>query len=58
MARFVLKDPFYKKAKDEGFRARSAYKLKDIDALEDADQADEILGFTSAGLLAGQQDEG
>lgn len=32
MARFVLKDPFYKKAKDEGFRARSVYKLKDIDA--------------------------
>ncbi|MBP1747489.1 MAG: Ribosomal large subunit methyltransferase [Deltaproteobacteria bacterium] len=32
MARFVLKDPFYKKAKEEGFRARSAYKLKDIDA--------------------------
>ncbi len=32
MARFVLKDPFYKKAKEEGFRARSAYKLKEIDA--------------------------
>lgn len=32
MARFVLKDPFYKKAKEEGFRARSVYKLKDIDA--------------------------
>lgn len=32
MARFVLKDPFYKKAKDEGYRARSVYKLKDIDA--------------------------
>jgi 23S rRNA (uridine2552-2'-O)-methyltransferase len=31
MARFVLKDPFYKKAKEEGFRARSVYKLKDID---------------------------
>ena len=32
-------------------------KLKDIDALEDADQADEILGLTSAELLAGQKDE-
>lgn len=32
MARFVRKDPFYKKAKEEGLRARSAYKLKDIDA--------------------------
>lgn len=32
MARFVLKDSFYKKAKEEGFRARSAYKLKEIDA--------------------------
>ncbi len=32
MAKFVLKDPFYKKAKEEGLRARSAYKLKDIDA--------------------------
>ncbi len=30
MGRFVLKDPFYKKAKQEGFRARSAYKLKEI----------------------------
>ena len=32
-------------------------KLKDIDALEDADQADEILGLTSASLLADQEDE-
>ena len=32
-------------------------KLKDIDALEDTDQADEILGLTSAGLLADQKDE-
>ena len=32
-------------------------KLKDIDALEDADQADEILGLTSAGLLTDQEDE-
>lgn len=31
MGRFVLKDSFYKKAKQEGFRARSAYKLKEID---------------------------
>ncbi len=30
MARFVLKDSFYKKAKQEGFRARSAYKLQEI----------------------------
>jgi 23S rRNA (uridine2552-2'-O)-methyltransferase len=30
MARFVLKDTFYKKAKQEGFRARSAYKLQEI----------------------------
>ena len=32
-------------------------KLKDIDALEDAEEADEILGLTSAELLAGQKDE-
>ena len=33
-------------------------KLKDIDALEDAEEADAILGLESAGLLAGQEDEG
>ena len=32
-------------------------KLKDIDALEDADQADEILGLTPASLLTDQEDE-
>ena len=32
-------------------------KLKDIDALEDAGEADEILGLTSAGLLADQEDK-
>jgi len=32
MGRFVLKDPFYKKAKQEGYRARSVYKLKEIEA--------------------------
>ena len=32
-------------------------KLKDIDALEDVREADEILGLESAGLLAGQEDE-
>ena len=32
-------------------------KLKDIDALEDAREADEILGLTSAELLADQKDE-
>ena len=32
-------------------------KLKDIDALEDAEEADAILGLTSAGLLADQKDE-
>ena len=32
-------------------------KLKDIDALEDADQADEILGLTLAGLSTDQEDE-
>ena len=32
-------------------------KLKDIDALEDAEEADEILGLTSAELLADQKDE-
>ena len=32
-------------------------KLKDIDALEDADQADEILGLTPAGLSTDQEDE-
>jgi 23S rRNA (uridine2552-2'-O)-methyltransferase len=30
MSRFVVKDTFFKKAKQEGFRARSAYKLKEI----------------------------
>jgi 23S rRNA (uridine2552-2'-O)-methyltransferase len=30
MARFVVKDSFYNKAKKEGFRARSAYKLDEI----------------------------
>jgi len=30
MGRFVVKDSFYVKAKKEGFRARSAYKLKEI----------------------------
>ena len=33
-------------------------KLKDIDALEDVDQADEILGLTPADLLTDQEDEG
>ncbi len=32
-------------------------KLKDIDALEDARQADEILGLAPAGFLADQEDE-
>ena len=32
-------------------------KLKDIDALEDTREADEILGLTSASLLADQKDE-
>ncbi len=30
MGRFEVKDTFYKKAKQEGFRARSAYKLQEI----------------------------
>jgi 23S rRNA (uridine2552-2'-O)-methyltransferase len=30
MSRFIPKDTFYKKAKQDGFRARSAYKLKEI----------------------------
>jgi 23S rRNA (uridine2552-2'-O)-methyltransferase len=30
VGRFELKDTFYKKAKQEGFRARSAYKLQEI----------------------------
>jgi len=30
MGKFVPKDTFYKKAKHEGYRARSAYKLKEI----------------------------
>jgi 23S rRNA (uridine2552-2'-O)-methyltransferase len=30
MSKYVLKDTFFKKAKEEGYRARSAYKLKDI----------------------------
>ena len=32
-------------------------KLKDIDALEDAEEADAILGLASAGLLTDQEDE-
>jgi 23S rRNA (uridine2552-2'-O)-methyltransferase len=31
-ARYVVKDSFYKKAKKEGYRARSAYKLEEIQA--------------------------
>lgn len=31
-ARYVVKDRFYKKAKKEGYRARSAYKLEEIQA--------------------------
>ena len=30
MARFIVKDAFYRKAKKEGYRARSAYKLEEI----------------------------
>jgi 23S rRNA (uridine2552-2'-O)-methyltransferase len=30
MSRFIVKDSFYNKAKKEGFRARSAYKLEEI----------------------------
>jgi 23S rRNA (uridine2552-2'-O)-methyltransferase len=30
MSRFVVKDTFFKKAKHDGYRARSAYKLKEI----------------------------
>jgi 23S rRNA (uridine2552-2'-O)-methyltransferase len=29
-ARFILKDAFHKKAKKEGYRARSAYKLEEM----------------------------
>jgi 23S rRNA (uridine2552-2'-O)-methyltransferase len=29
-ARYIVKDSFYKKAKKEGYRARSAYKLEEI----------------------------
>jgi 23S rRNA (uridine2552-2'-O)-methyltransferase len=30
MGKFILKDTFYNKAKQDGYRARSAYKLKEI----------------------------
>jgi 23S rRNA (uridine2552-2'-O)-methyltransferase len=30
MGKFVVQDSYFKKAKDEGFRARSAYKLQEI----------------------------
>lgn len=30
MPRYVVKDAFYKKAKKEGYRARSAYKLEEV----------------------------
>ena len=30
MSRFVVKDTFFNKAKQDGYRARSAYKLKEI----------------------------
>src|SRR5208337_3115898 len=29
-ARYIVKDTFYKKAKKDGYRARSAYKLEEI----------------------------
>lgn len=32
MPRFIVKDTFYKKAKKEGYRARSAYKLEEVQA--------------------------
>jgi len=32
MSKFVVKDTFFKKAKREGYRARSAYKLKEMQA--------------------------
>ncbi len=32
MGKFIPKDTFFKKAKEEGYRARSAYKLKEIQA--------------------------
>ncbi len=30
MTRYIVKDTFFKKAKEKGYRARSAYKLKEI----------------------------
>jgi len=30
MARYIIKDPFYERAKKEGYRARSAYKLEEM----------------------------
>ncbi|HME44571.1 MAG TPA: RlmE family RNA methyltransferase [Syntrophorhabdales bacterium] len=49
MGRFVVKDTFYKKAKQEGFRARSAYKLREIQQKYHViKQGDEVLDLGCA----------
>ncbi len=49
MGRFVVKDRFYNKAKQEGFRARSAYKLKEIqDKFHLIKRGDEVLDLGCA----------
>ena len=49
MGRFEVKDTFYKKAKQEGFRARSAYKLIEIQQRYRAiQQGDKVLDLGCA----------
>ena len=49
MPRFVVKDSFYNKAKKEGYRARSAYKLEEIQQrFKIIKQGDRILDLGAA----------
>jgi 23S rRNA (uridine2552-2'-O)-methyltransferase len=49
MGRFVVKDTFFKKAKQEGYRARSAYKLKEaLDKYHLLKRGDKVLDIGCA----------
>jgi 23S rRNA (uridine2552-2'-O)-methyltransferase len=49
MGRFVVKDSYFRKARNEGYRARSAYKLKEIqDRFRLVRQGDRVLDLGCA----------
>jgi len=49
MGKFVLKDTFFKKAKQDGYRARSAYKLKEaLDKFHIIKKGDKVLDIGCA----------